>query len=258
MKTNKQGFLIGSVCLERNRWGSRVPSFAVSDWLPRLKADGFDGVELWQFHYTAADDAERERLAQASTMLPIYNSYIGFDDAAADARAETTAIVTRLGATGIKYNLGGDREALDSYRRNLLAWESTLPASCRLLCECHPGSVLEDPVEAAAFFAGLDPERFGVIVHVGNADADSVTRWFDAHGSRIQHLHVQLRSADLDPATPAGKSVLDACLRVAKDHGFAGSATLEFTRGIGRDEDIEALYANACADMRACREILSC
>lgn len=257
MITNKQGFLIGSVCLECNRWGSRVPSFAVSDWLPRFKADGFDGVELWQFHYTAADDAERERLAQASAMLPIYNSYVGFDDDAADARAEAAAIVTRLGASGVKYNLGGDRGALADYRRNLLAWADALPASCRLLCECHPGSVLETPEPAASFFADLDPARFGVIIHVGNADADSVARWFSTHGSRIQHLHVQLRNSDLDPATPSGRAVLEACLRVAKEYGFAGSITLEFTRGIGRDEDIETLYTNACADMRACREILS-
>lgn len=260
MKLNKQCFLIGSVCLERNRWGSRVPSLAVSDWLPRFKADGFDGVELWQFHYTAVDAAEQGRLEQAASLLPIYNSYVGFDDAdaAAVARAEAASIAARLGATGIKFNLGGDRQSLDAYRRNLLAWGSTLPASCQLLCECHPGSVLEKVEDAAVFFADLDPHRFGVIVHVGNATADGVAGWFGALGDRVRHLHVQLRGADLDPATPAGRTALDASFRIVKDHGFDGSVTLEFTRGIGRDENIEALYANACADMRYCREILSC
>lgn len=258
MKLNKQHFLIGSVCLERNRWGSRVPSFAVSDWLLRFKADGFDGVELWQFHYTASDAAERGRLEQASSLLPIFNSYVGFDDAAAEARAEAALIVERLGATGVKYNLGGDRQALGIYRRNLLAWGSTLPASCRLLCECHPGTVLEKVEDAAVFFADLDPHRFGVIVHVGNASADSVAGWFGAFGDRVRHLHVQLRDADLDPVTPAGRAALDASFRIVKDHGFNGSVTLEFTRGIGRNENIETLYANVCADMRYCREVLSC
>ena len=258
MKTKKQEFLIGSVCLERNRWGSRVPSFAVSDWLPRFEADGFDGVELWQFHYTAADAAEQTCLAQASAMLPIYNSYIGFDDESAADRASAVAAVEHLGARGVKYNIGGNPERLDAYRRNVLAWADALPASCRLLCECHPGSAIETPDAAASFFKGLDPVRFGIIVHVGNADADSVSRWFDAFGDRVRHLHVQLRTADLDPATPDGRAALEASLASVKSHGFSGSVTLEFTRGIGRDESIETLYANACADMRYCREVLSC
>jgi len=258
MKTKKQEFLIGSVCLERNRWGSRVPSFAVSDWLPRFRADGFDGVELWQFHYTAADDAERERLAQASAMLPIYNSYVGFEDADAPAREEALAAIVRLGARAIKYNVGGKPERRDEYRRNLLAWADAVPASCCLLCECHPGTILETPEAAASFFADLDPARFGVIVHVGNTDAGSVAQWFDTFGARIQHLHVQCRAAELDPSTPEGQAALSAGLSAAKNLGFMGSVTLEFTRGIGREEKIETLYTNVCADMRYCREMLTC
>ncbi len=254
----KQHFLIGSVCLERNRWGSRVPSFAVSDWLQRFKADGFDGVELWQFHYTAADAAERERLDQAASLLPIYNSYIGFDDADAPAREEAVAIISRLGSGGVKFNVGGKPELLAEYRRNLLSWADALPASCRLLCECHPGTILETPGAAASFFADLDPERFGVIVHVGNADADGVASWFDAFGARVWHLHVACRATELDPETPAGRAALGTSLAVVKSHGFTGSVKLEFTRGIGRGEVIETLYANVCTDMRFCREILSC
>jgi sugar phosphate isomerase/epimerase len=258
MKANNQQFLIGSVCLERNRWGNRrVPSFAVSDWLPRFKADGFDGVELWQFHYTLADDSERVRLTQAAEMLPIYNSYIGFEDADAPARGEAVAVIDRLGARGVKYNLGRKPELLPEYRRNLLAWADALPASCRMLCECHPGTVLETPEAAVSFFADLDPERFGVIVHVGNPDTGSVSQWFDAFGQRVCHLHVQCRSVEFDPETPAGKAALDASMAVVKSHGFKGSVTLEFTRGIGRDETIEDLYANVCKDMRYCRRALA-
>jgi len=253
-----QDFLIGSVCLERNRWGSRVPSFSVSDWLQRFESDGFDGVELWQFHYTAADAAERARLEKAASLLPIYNSYMGFDDADAPAREEAVAIVKRLGSRAVKYNVGRKPDLLAEYRRNLLSWADALPAPCRLLCECHPGTILETPGAAASFFADLDPERFGVIVHVGNADAGSVSQWFDAFGARVQHLHVQCRATEPDPETSAGKAALGASLAVVKSHGFTGSVTLEFTRGIGRDENIETLYANVCNDMRYCREVLSC
>ncbi len=258
MNSGLQGFLIGSVCLERNRWGSRMPSFAVSDWLPRFSADGFDGVELWQFHYTAADNSERVRLEQAAPLLPIYNSYIGFDDADAPARKDAVEIISRLGSCGVKYNVGENPDLLTEYRLNLLSWVEALPASCRLLCECHPGTILETPEAAASFFADLDPERFGVIVHVGNATTEGVASWFDAFGARVWHLHMQCRTTELDPETPAGRAALGASLAVVKSQGFTGSVTLEFTRGIGRDEDIEALYANVCADMRYCRENLSC
>ena len=40
-------------------------------------------------------------------------------------------------------------------------------------------------------------------------------------------------------------------------HKFAGSLAIEFTRGIGRNEEIEAIYANACVDRAYCRERLT-
>ena len=68
--SNREGIYIGSACLERTRWGSRQPSFLVSDWLARFQADGFDGIELWEFHYLRADAAEQERLAAAAPIAP--------------------------------------------------------------------------------------------------------------------------------------------------------------------------------------------
>jgi len=257
MKSNHKNIYIGTVCLDPTRWGSRQPSLAVSDWLERFRGDGFDGVELWEFHFTAAGEAERDRLVAAATPLAIYNSYVGFADDDAAARSIAVGAIARLRAQAVKYNLGPDAAKLGEYRRNLLAWAEQLPDSCRLLCECHPGTVLEKVDDAAAFFADLDPARFGVIVHV-MGDADGIKPWFAGLHGRIDHLHVQMRDPGTDPTVPENRPPFDACFDVVKAGGFQGSATIEFSRGIGKDEDTETIYRNACADLAYCREALEC
>lgn len=244
---------IGTVCLERNRWGSRDPSFLVSEWLPRFKADGFDGIELWENHYLRADAAEQARLIASAAPVAVFNSYVGFADADEAARAKAADAIVKLGASVVKYNLGADAVRLDEYRRNLLDWADALPPSCRLLCECHQGTVLEQLEAAKVFFVNLDPVRFGVIMHVAG-DASQTEAWLEAFGARVQHLHVQMRGPDTDMTVPANRPPVDACFEVVKRHGFRGGVTIEFTRGIGRNEQIEALYANACVDRSYCRE----
>lgn len=247
---------IASVALEPTRWGRKEASFAVSEWLPRFEADGFEGVELWDRHFLSVEESERQRLVSASDAIPIYSSYIGFNDADAGARAQAADAVTRLGSTGVKYNLGGDVSKLDEYRRNLMQWETQLPSTCRLLCECHPGTVLETLPEAVAFFDDLDPERFGVIAHLA-CEPEGPEAFFDAFGSRIKHLHVQMRGPASDPSKADNRQVLDACFSVPAAHGFDGTLSVEFTRGIGRDEDIEVIYENACTDMHYIRGVMS-
>ena len=246
---------IGTVCLDRERWSSRQPSFAVSDWLARFKADGFDGVELWEYHYLRANAAERDRLTAAATPLAIYNTYAGFGDDEAEARTNAADAIARLQAGAVKYNLGSDATRLAEYRSNLQSWAEQVPASCRLLCECHPGTVLENVADAAAFFDDLDPRRFGVIAHV-LGDAEKLDHWLAGLGGRVQHLHVQMRGPQTDPTVAGNRPPYDACFEAARAHGYRGTAAIEFSRGIGPDEDIETIYRNACADLAYCREML--
>ncbi len=234
----KRPVYLATVCLERNRWGSRQPSFRVSDWLPRITGAGFDGIELWENQYLLADATEQERL---TGQVAIFNTYVGFTDA--DPRDHATAAIVRLQPVGVKYNLGADATRLDEYRRNLLAWAEQLPAACRLLCECHPGTVLESVDAARRFFADLNSVRFGVIAHV-TGNCAGLEDWLTTFGPRLQHVHVQTR----EPVTGA---------EVLRKHGFTGSAAIEFTRGIGREEQIETLFRNACADLAWYRELWS-
>lgn len=250
-----QVIYFGTVCLERNRWGSRQPSFRVSEWLPRFRADGFDGVELWENHFLAADPAEQALLVERAAPVAVFNSYAGFADGPAETeqRAGAAKAIRRLRAAAVKYNVGADPARLAEYRRNLLAWAEALPPACRLLCECHGGTVLESLAAAVAFFADLDPARFGVIVHAGD-DPAPVTDWLAALPGRVQHVHLQWRDAAKDPAAPGCRARLRACWAAIRARGFTGTATLEFTRGIGRDEQLETLYTNARADLAAYRD----
>jgi len=228
----------------------------VSDWLPRFAGDGFDGVELWENHFLAADEGEQDRLVGAASAIAIYNSYAGFADEDVEAREKAAGAIALLRPAAVKYNLGGNADRTEEYGRGLLSWAEQLPEDCRLLCECHPGTALEHIPDAVAFFADLDPVRFGIIVHASGSP-DGLAEWFSSFGPRIQHLHVQLRGAENDPTVPANRERLDACFAAVREYGFQGSVALEFTRGIGRDEDIETVYANACLDLAYCRDALS-
>ncbi len=241
---------IATVCLERNRWASRQPSFRVSEWMARFTADGFTGIELWENHYLLADDDERATLRGAGAFIRVYNTYAGFSDNATDAaqRAAAARAIAQLNPAGVKYNLGGDGARLDEYRRNLLIWADSLPSSCRLLCECHPGTVLEKLDDATAFFADLDPARFGVIAHLAG-DAADLERRIIAWGARLGHLHLQRREPEA--ATTTGRTRLATCVEVLRTHHYGGSASIEFTRGMGTSEKIEAIYAGALTDMNA-------
>jgi len=243
---------LASVCLEKNRWGSRQPSFAVSDWVDRFMADGFDGVELWEYHFDRADDNERVKLMQDCDEVVLYNTYTGFTSNAEHAENRTRAIdaVEKLTARGIKYNVGRDPEDIIEYREMVTGWAYRMPESCRLLCECHPGTVIETPEAAAEFFEDLDPQRFGVMAHL-SGDNDTLEKWVTTVGPRLQHLHLQHREED--PSSPAGQQQMNQAVAMLKQHGFSGTASIEFTRGMGKDEDIETVYQNALADLSAYR-----
>jgi len=243
---------LASVALERNRWGSREPSIRVSGWLGRVLADGFAGVELWEHHFLRADADERARLAERAAAVAVFNTYAGFGDGddPRQQRDDAAEAIARLEPEAVKYNLGGEAAGLDAERERLIAWADRLPTGCRLLCECHPGTAVEEVDAAAAFHRGLDAERFGIIAHVSGDDA-AVDRWAAAFGLRLGHLHLQLRTPEADPTASPGRERLAACVALLKRHGYAGTATVEFTRGMGRDEQVEALYRNAVADRAA-------
>ena len=248
-------FLLASILLEPNRWKpGRPPSIRVSDWSARAAAAGFDGWELFENHYRKADAAERKRIEQGPLPVRIFNTYEPFDDATRPELQEVADCARRLGAEGIKFNVGSD----PAWRENWRAAIDAFPAGPRLLCECHPGTALETP-DAAAAFARLWPTvPFDVIIHPFLLGPEGIVRWLRLLGPRVRHAHVQMR----DPADARRFVALadDApqareCLAALAAGGFRGTFSLEFAAPTGGVVDEpEALFAAARRDLEFLRE----
>lgn len=245
--------LLGSILLEPNRWtADKAPSLRVSDWAERAREAGFDGIELWENHYLRADATERARLQASPCPVLIFNSYAAFepDDRVGRERAREAA--GDLGATGVKFNLGADPAQTPYYLETIAFWAQAFPPSARLLCECHPGTVLETPEAAAKAFAAWTDARLQAIVHPFNAKSDALQMWLAALGNRITHAHVQTRTDNnqivrLDRRAREVRSAL----ALLKDHGFDGSFTVEFTEGTRTANDRpDVLWENAVADLQ--------
>ena len=239
---------IGTVLLEKNRWAEKkTPTLRVGEWLGRFKADGFDGVELWANH---GGGPEEMALMEASPIpISIFNSYVSFSDTGEMERSHAVSVSRRLNAPRIKYNVGNDPTLWKTYMENLQAWRAEFSDAVTLLCECHPGTLLEEAAEARRFFDEMGMQGHGIIVHPFN-QLDTLGGWFKTFGPSISHAHLQMRDDDgrIVRFDRHPRKVREA-LRIMKDHGFQGSFTLEFTEGTGQpDESIEGLYENALCD----------
>jgi sugar phosphate isomerase/epimerase len=155
----------------------------------------------------------------------------------------------------VKFNVGNVPARSNEYIRNLRAWADALPAGCRLLCECHGGTILETPRQAARVLAPL-AGRVEIIVHAFAGERDVLKEWLERFGPAVTHVHVagrvghgpMLRLADM--ADEARERL--ALLRAA---GYSGTWTEEFTGGVAQSpEDKYALLANAADDLAFLRE----
>lgn len=244
--------LMGSILLDVNRWGKpKTPTYEVSAWADAFKAEGFDGVELWEYHATLCSDAECERLARDRFLSTLYNIYSDFDDASQNERTAAAEMIAKLGSRGVKFNVGKDPALRDEYLKNLRAWREAVPDTCVLMCECHPGTIVETPEAAKSFFDDLDMNGWEVMVHCFIPEQDVLQRWFDQFGAKITHAHVQMRDDQrnimrLDEDPERAK----AALSLMYDAGFSGSYTVEFAKGTREPgENIDDLWAAAKADL---------
>ncbi|MBM4143200.1 MAG: hypothetical protein FJ225_06375 [Lentisphaerae bacterium] len=242
---------LATVLLEPNRWTPRkLPTFKVSEWAGPIRDAGFAALELWENHAALADETEQAALLRMPLPVAVFNSYCTFDDAGADGRRRAAGFVGRFGAGAVKFNLGGDPERTEEYVRNLRAWADDLPAGCRLLCECHGGTVLETPGRAARALAPLTG-RVEIIVHAFAGERASLRQWLERFGAAVTHVHVAGRQGE-GPMIRLSDMADEARARLAmlRAAGFAGTWTVEFTRGVALSpEDRHALLANAAADL---------
>lgn len=251
--------LLSTVALEPNRWSpTRSSSIRVVDWIRRAVNDGFDGIELWENHYFAATQDDREviaRLVAESGLFLVFNCYNEFGPTAPATGVrrleEVTAAIRSLQAGAVKFNVGKTWSARVDYLRNLREWLTTLPASCRPLCECHPGTILERPQDAETFFTELADPRVGYIVHPLDIRGTALDQWIATE--RVEHVHLQSREVPL-------KEHPNATTRILKMHRACPNASfsIEFCHTTARPgETPEAAYPAALADARTVRDLIS-
>ncbi|MGY4690844.1 hypothetical protein [Salibacterium sp. K-3] len=244
------GIFINTVLLEKNRWEpGRPSSILVSEWIGDFKRDGFHGVELWENHALQASETEIRHIIESPLPIEIYNSYISLEDEYEKEREAAAAMINRLRAKRVKFNFGKDVARKEEYIRNVLHFKSLLPQDCELLCECHPGTILEDPAEAENVFKELALERLGAIIHPFHVEADPGL-WLQHLGSAVTHAHVSLFDAGTFFQLKKRPDFVKERIRIMKEAGFGGTLSLEFTEGTATEEETpEKLYQHALEDL---------
>ena len=248
---------IGTLLLERNRHApGKTPTYRVSQWLERFAEAGFDGMELWENHAALCAPEELRALESASFPVAVFNSYAAFDEAGEADRRRAADLTSRLRAAGVKFNFGKDPKARAAYVKNARAWQKLLPGETRPLCECHPGTIVEEPEQAALVFDELGRGRFQAIVHPFRPDLDKLRQWFRALGPSITHAHVQMRDDSGEfLLLESNPNLAKEALRVMRGEGYRGSFTLEFTAGVrAPQESMERLFEAALRDLLFLRE----
>jgi hypothetical protein len=117
--------------------------------------------------------------------------------------------------------------------------------------------VLEDPDRAKDLLAPL-AGQVEIIVHAFSGEEAVLRKWVANFGAAVTHVHVARHEA------PAGYRTLREVASIAReriailrDGGFAGTWTIEFTRGVAAGpEDRDKLLANAADDLAFLRENL--
>jgi sugar phosphate isomerase/epimerase len=246
--------LIGSILLEANRWKpGKVPTYPVSEWRDRFVAAGFAGIELWENHALLSPAHEQSALASPDPLPTlVFNSYAGLENSteSASARALAADWCRRTAATGMKFNFGPDPARRDEYLAGARHWLSLLPPHTKMLCECHGGTIAEEPASARQLLDALGPNsRVGAIVHVMEAP-ERVAQWIHTLGpDRLTHAHVWIREPEW--TLPDRFAALHA-------GGFRGSFTMEFTASARKPETpIESLWAECLHDLARVRQALA-
>lgn len=246
---------IGTVLLERNRWGKegRKPSFKVSDWTQRIADDGFDGLELWQDHAAMADEEELERLRTGPSPVVLFNSYASVEPEDIAGRERTAELAEFFDAEGMKFNFGKDPERQDIYIDVVKEWAKMFKPGYRMISENHRGTTTADSELAAKTYEKFEGINVEGIIHFNNEE-ESYRERFSLYGKYLTHIHCML-SSDKDGLMPED----EVRKRIAwlREFRFSGTYTIEFTEGVRSEVSIEGLYKNAVRDFKMLRKCLA-
>ena len=250
---------ISTVLLEKNRWSSKEPSLLVSDWLDKIEIAGFNGMELWENHLLKADKAELQRVQNSPVSVNVLNTYCGFEDEKSEQRKLSAELAHQVNAKAVKFNFGNNADLEKNYIENLLKWKEILPQDCRLLCECHPYTILEDVEEAARVLNPLS-DYVEIIIHAFNGSQENFKKRLDIFSAPTTHVHVAGSGVKGITYSPLeGEPIVRSLVKTLKENHFNGSWTIEFCNGVAsKNEDIDAIFNAAVNDFKTLKRELKC
>ena len=242
---------LATVGIERLRWAKpKRSSIDLHSYIPRIAEAGFDGIELWEFHATglAEDELERARAVarDAGCPLTILSTYVTTvpTDENVEHRRRLNHTARLLGAEAYKYNIRGPSR--EDAVRFVLDWAAE--TDVLFLCECHGGTLMEEPETAAGILLELGPERFPAILHSLAAADDEFERDLALKGNMLRHVHVQRAGEE--------RELIAARTKRLGEMGLALTWSIEFSAAVSDNADNETCFAAAVEDMKFLRECL--
>ncbi|MHC4872328.1 MAG: sugar phosphate isomerase/epimerase family protein [Planctomycetota bacterium] len=271
--------ILNTIAIEPNRF-KRDATLAsdIERVLPRIKAAGFDGLEVWQYHVSGKSDCELESLKESadrlSIELKVLGAYPKFHLVGEEGKAEAENIVklldtsVKLGIPLIKFFFGSAKADKLTIEEKKLTEESfkvwaaaAAEKNIRLCAELH-GNTFFDPVDNGEKFMQDNPEiEFGVCYQPYNFfDTNEAVLLADRFAGKIDHIHLQGRDNDMQSEL-LEESVIDYEALIHHLNKVAPNADLgiEFVKDCGaapEEFDLEKVLNNASEDAEYVRSIL--
>jgi hypothetical protein len=251
---------LSTMLLEKNRWNGKGPSLLVSDWMEPIGEAGFAGLDIWMNHLRFSSRSEWELIkdmaADSDLALALISATVPTDNSDKSQRLRESILEAcdYFRPDGLKLSLAEDArlrgpvavpvESLEFIR----TWGQDVPREIGLLFDAGEGPSSLDALALAR--KTLSGDRYKAVLHPFLLPPRRFEAALEASGDFIANLGVQAKKDGewilIEDEPDAHFQVLAA----ARTHGFKGTWSLEYTKGIGLPgEDIDDLFDNAEKDL---------
>ncbi|GEM_PF-2524826 len=249
---------LSTLLLEKNRWNGKGPSLLVSDWMEQIGEAGFAGLDLWMNHLRFASRSEwdliKDMASESDLALAIISATIPTDGSDKSQRLRDSVLEAceYFRPDSLKFSLsedartsGAEADSLESLDF-IKTWAQDVPRDIGLLFDGREAG-RDFLTEAARSLGG---GRYKAVLHPFLSSPQEFEIAMDAAGDFIGNLAIQAKQEDEWILLSQNPEPHAKIISTARDKGFRGTWTLEYTKGIGLPgENIDKLFDNAEKDL---------